>query len=289
MNITNLRGVARLVNHTAFKKLAMDSNQSAYIRQLKKYSNWGCIEPESKPQILQDLIDYSYELLVNNYRNEYVYKSTLLNDFVLKHHSLDNTIILNEFRINNSIADVVLINGTNKVFEIKTELDNLERLESQVIDYYKVFSEVYLVTHHSLYHKYAHFLQDTVGILLYTEEGNIEEVKKAQVVRTFLDIKTMMATLRRAEYMKLVKSLVGFVPDATPVYMYTECLKVLLQFTPKEVQVAYQEILKQRISKEKNLLINEGVFSKSLNYSYYNLKINKKSYITLNNNLNKKI
>ncbi|MGC1633623.1 MAG: hypothetical protein WA749_16055, partial [Gelidibacter sp.] len=116
-----------------------------------------------------------------------------------------------------------------------------------------------------------------------------EEVKKAQVVSTFLDIKTMMATLRRAEYMRLVKSLVGFVPDATPVYMYTECLKVLLQFTPKEVQVAYQEILKQRISKEKNLLINESVFSKSLNYSYYNLKINKKSYITLNNNLNKKI
>lgn len=289
MNITNLRGIARLVNHTAFKKLAMDSNQSAYIRQLKKYSNWGSIEPESKPQLLQDLIDYSYELLVSHYRNEYVYKSTLLNDFVLKHYSLDNTIILNEFRINDSIADVVLINGTNKVFEIKTELDNLDRLESQVIDYYKVFSEVYLVTHHSVYEKYAPLLSDAIGILVYTEGGNIEEVKKAQIVNTYLDIKTMMATLRKAEYMRLVRSLVGFVPDATPVYMYTECLNVLLQFTAKEVQVVYQEILKQRISKEKNLLINEGVFSKSFNYSYYNLNINKKSYITLNNNLNKKI
>lgn len=289
MNIANLRGIARLVNHTAFKKLAVDSNQSAYIRQLKKYSNWSGIVPESKPQILQDLIDYSYEILVNHYRNEYVYKSTLLNDFVLKHYSLENTIILNEFRINDSIADVVLINGTNKVFEIKTELDNLERLESQVIDYYKVFSEVYLVTHHSVYKKHAPFLQDSVGILIYTEEGHIEEVKKAQVEETYLDIKTMMATLRKAEYMKLVRALAGFIPDATPVYMYTECLNVLLQFTPKEVQVAYQEILKQRISKEKNILINEGVFSKSFNYSYYNLKINKKSYITLNNNLNKKI
>lgn len=289
MNIANLRGIARLVNHTAFKKLAMDSNQSAYIRQLKKYSNWSRIEPESKPPILQDLIDHSYEILVNHYRNEYVYKSTLLNDFVLNHYSLDDTIILNEFRINDSIADVVLINGTNKVFEIKTELDNLERLESQVIDYYKVFSEVYLVTHHSVYEKHTPFLQDTVGILVYTEEGNIEKVKKAQVVETYLDIKTMMATLRKAEYMKLVRLLAGFIPDATPVYMYTECLNVLLQFTPKEVQVAYQEILKQRISKEKNLLINEGVFSKSFNYSYYNLNISKKSYITLNNNLNKKI
>lgn len=289
MNITNLRGIARLVNHTAFKNLAMDSNQSAYIRQLKKYSNWGGIAPESKPQILQDLIDYSYELLVSHYRNEYVYKSTFLNDFVLKHYSLDNTIILNEFRINDSIADVVLINGTNKVFEIKTELDNLERLESQVIDYYKVFSEVYLVTHHSVYDKYAPLLQNTVGILVYTEEGTIEEVKKAQIVNSYLDIKTMMATLRKAEYMKLVRSLVGFVPYATPVYMYTECLNVLLQFTPKEVHVAYQEILKKRISKEKNISINEGIFSKSFNYSYYNLSINKKSYITLNNNLNKKI
>lgn len=289
MDISNLRGIARLVNLTAFKKLTMDSNQSAYIRQLKKYSNWGSIVPENKPYILQDLIDYSYELLVNHYRNEYVYKSTLLNDFVLKQYSINNTIILNEFRVNNSIADVVLINGTNKVFEIKTELDNLERWDSQVIDYYKVFSEVYLVTHHSIYKKYAPLLQYTVGILIYTEEGNIEEKRKAKIVNTYLDIPTMMATLRKAEYMKLVRSLVGFVPDATPVYMYTECLKVLLQFTPKEVQVAYQEILKQRISKKKNLLINEGVFPKSFNYSYYNLNINKKSYITLNNNLNKKI
>lgn len=289
MNINNLRGIARLVNHAAFKKLAKDSNQSAYIRQLKKYSNWECIEPENKPQKLQELIEYSYELLVAHYRNEYVYKSTILNDFVLKHYSLDNTILLNEFRINESIADVVLINGTNKVFEIKTELDNLDRLGSQVIDYYKVFSEVYLVTHYSVYEKHAPLLQDTVGILIYTEDGKIEEVKKAQVLDAYLDIKTMMATLRKAEYMKLVKSLAGFIPEATPVYLYTECLNVLLQFTPKEVQVAYHEILKNRISKDKNLLINESYFSKSFNYSYYNLDINKNSYITLNNNLNKKI
>lgn len=289
MNINNLRGIARLVNHAAFKKLAKDRNQSAYIRQLKKYSNWECIEPENKPQKLQELIEYSYELLVAHYRNEYVYKSTILNDFVLKHYSLDNTILLNEFRINESIADVVLINGTNKVFEIKTELDNLNRLGSQVIDYYKVFSEVYLVTHYSVYEKHAPLLQDSVGILIYTEDGKIEEVKKAQVLDAYLDIKTMMATLRKAEYMKLVKSLAGFIPEATPVYLYTECLNVLLQFTPKEVQVAYHEILKNRISKDKNLLINENYFSKSFNYSYYILDINKNSYITLNNNLNKKI
>lgn len=66
--------------------------------------------------------------------------------------------LLNEFRIGASIADTVLINGTNKVFEIKTELDTPERLTTQLQDYYKGFSEVYVFTHYSLAAKYVQLL-----------------------------------------------------------------------------------------------------------------------------------
>ena len=41
----------------------------------------------------------------------------------------------------------VLINGKAVVYEIKTELDNLERLESQIDDYYKAFEHVAVVTY----------------------------------------------------------------------------------------------------------------------------------------------
>ena len=37
-----------------------------------------------------------------------------------------------------------MINGRGVVYEIKTDLDNLLRLENQIRDYYKVFSYVYV-------------------------------------------------------------------------------------------------------------------------------------------------
>jgi len=286
-NISNLRGIARLINHAAFKKLASNTNQSAYIRQLKKYTEWDKLEKSNST--LNDLLTHAYDILQNNYRHEYLYKSKLLNDFILKEYSLDDTIILDEFRINESIADVALINGTNKIFEIKTELDNLERFSSQISDYYKAFSEVYLVVHQSQYLKYTKQVDDKVGFIIFTEDYKLEEYRKAEVEDQYLDIPSMMASLRKPEYLKLVKSLVGFVPDATPVFLYTECLKILLEFTPKEVQRAYHKILKQRISPEKNSNILDGDFPNYLNYSYYSQNISKKSYLTLHNNLIKKI
>lgn len=289
VELTDLRGISRLISHAAFKKLSVETNLSSYIRQLKKHVHFETIKDNQKPKTLHGLIDYGYNLLAQNYRSEYVYKSTLLNDFILTNYSLDDTIILNEFRINDSIADVVLVNGTNKVFEIKTELDTLERFKSQVIDYYKAFSEVYLVTHFSVYEKYLKLIDSRVGVIIYTENNTLQELREAEKVVEYLDIPTMMASLRKPEYLALVRTLVGFVPEATPVFLYQECLSILLKFTPKEVQCVYHKILKKRISEAKNIDINEKVFSNSLNYSYYNQKINKKSYITLQNNLNKKV
>ena len=38
-----------------------------------------------------------------------------------------------------------MINDRGVVYEIKTDLDNLIRLENQLKDYYKVFSYIYVV------------------------------------------------------------------------------------------------------------------------------------------------
>ena len=289
MEIANLRGIARLVNHAAFKKLSVETNQSAYIRQLKKYANWDKIQDDLKPKKLEELIAYGYQLLVDNYRNEYVYKSTLLNNFILHNYCLDDTIVLNEFRINESIADVVLVNGTNKVFEIKTELDTLERFESQVNDYFKAFSEVYLVTHYTVCDKYAQSIDPRVGIIVYAQDNSLQEIRPAEKVLEHLDTRTMMASLRKPEYVRMVKNIAGFVPSSTPVFLYQECLNVLLQFSPEEVQRVYHKILKERISETKNVHIRENLVPNYLNYSYYIQNINKKSYLTLQNNLNKKV
>ena len=95
----------------------------------------------------RELISEIYCELKNNYRNEYFYKNTLLNKLLLGVHSVNTTTALTEMAIAKSKADFVLINGKAVVYEIKTELDNLERLGSQIDDYYKAFDHVAVVTY----------------------------------------------------------------------------------------------------------------------------------------------
>ena len=71
----------------------------------------------------------------------------MLNKLLLGVHSVNTTTALTEVAIAKSKADFVLINGKAVVYEIKTELDNLERLSSQVDDYYKAFDHVAVVTY----------------------------------------------------------------------------------------------------------------------------------------------
>lgn len=94
-----------------------------------------------------DLFKQIYDVLKKSYRNEYYYKNTLLNKLLLGVHSVNTTTALTELPIANSKADFLMINGKAVVYEIKTELDNLERLESQINDYYLAFDHVAVVTY----------------------------------------------------------------------------------------------------------------------------------------------
>ena len=112
------------------------------------------------------VISRIYSYMDNEYRNEYYYKNTLFNNLLLQKHSLLETAALTELPIANSKADFVMINGKGIVYEIKTDLDNLQRLESQIIDYYKVFKYVNVVVSKKQLEKVKEFLQETkVGFM----------------------------------------------------------------------------------------------------------------------------
>lgn len=284
----HLRELASMVSHASFKKLFTSTNHSSYIRRMKKYTRWEQITTD-QPKRLGDLIAHTYQILEQYYRHEYLYKNKLLNDYVLKEYALEDTILLNEFRVGDSIADVILVNGTNKVFEIKTELDTPERLQSQLNNYYKVFTEVYVFTHDTLAEKYLSFLPPYVGLLLYTTNGSVFELRNATPRTESLDTTFIMASLRKAEYTMLTKSLAGFIPQATPAFYYRSCLEVLQQFPVEQVQKAYCSILKQRIDPNTNTYLTEGEVPSYMNFSFYQSQFNKKLYLTMINNLNKNL
>lgn len=95
-------------------------------------------------------------------------------------YDLYNTAALTELPIGDSKADFIMINGRGVVYEIKTDLDNLIRLENQLKDYYKVFSYIYVVVGNKQLPHVKEFLKDQkVGIYELTASGRLICRKKA--------------------------------------------------------------------------------------------------------------
>ena len=58
--------------------------------------------------------------------------------------SSEDTAIV-ELPVSGSIADFIIVNESATVYEIKTALDNFERLDSQISDYSRAFAKVCVV------------------------------------------------------------------------------------------------------------------------------------------------
>ena len=97
---------------------------------------------------LRKWFDFLYNLLFEKYRCEYVYKNILVNQLYMRgEHIPQNSTLISELRVcHHNKADIVIINGKSTVYEIKSKYDSLNRLESQIATYKKVFDRIYVVT-----------------------------------------------------------------------------------------------------------------------------------------------
>ncbi|WGQ12411.1 sce7726 family protein [Pedobacter gandavensis] len=284
----NFCALAKIVSNAGLQRMMFEGSFHPYGRKMKMLLKKTGVNLEKKSSF-SELLAVCHTQLLQHYRHEYLYKAALLNSYVLHHYSLEDSILLNEFKIGNSKADAVLINGTNKVFEIKTELDSPDRLLTQVNDYYKAFSEVYIVIHHSAVDKYIGLIDEHVGILLLSPKHTITTLRSAQCHDHGLDIPAMMKALRKEEYLQVVKNLCGSVPIATPVQLFKSCLNVLLEFSAIAVQTEFLRVIKQRINPLTNQLVQNPLIPDALRFSCYSHNLNENDYLSLIDKLNYKI
>ena len=135
-------------------------------------------DPEGKSY--ETLISEIYSVMNKEYRTEYYYKNTMLNKLLFKNHDYRKTIALTELPVGNSKADFVMINGKGIVYEIKTELDNLERLGGQIHDYYKAFTNVYIVTYRENLERIENTVDNSVGIMVLTKRNALKTMRKPE-------------------------------------------------------------------------------------------------------------
>lgn len=200
-------------------------------------------EQETNQRVFEEL----YRYLKDEYRNEYFYKNTLINKKLLGVHSTNTTTALSQISIGNSKADLILINGKAVVYEIKSGLDNLDRLPVQLSDYYKAFDHVTVLTDEKNVETLEKMLGNgPVGIDVLTSRCQIHVVKDAKQHIDDLDLRIMFRILNKTEFENILLKTFGKLPHTTQVKYYDACEELFCSLKTEECYGLYLEQLKKR-------------------------------------------
>lgn len=209
-----------------------------------------------------DLYEYIYSMLCNYYKCEYVYLNKFFINEIVKKHDNNHT-VLTELYVDDSQADLVVINGTTTAYEIKTELDTLIRLPKQLEDYTKAFEMVYVVTNKYYLKSVRNILKDkfnSVGIYLLDEDGGLKLVRYSKSHKSKLNKEVMFNVLNRKEFERIDED-------------YYKAKAKFLKMSVKSAHEFYKNALFNR-AKDMNYIMN---FPDSLKLAIYKIQ-NKLTY-----------
>lgn len=278
-----LRSYAGIFSGNSFAQLLKHDDWDFINRQIIDYD----IEKLGKRfETYSDYLSYIYRILLKEYRCEYIYKNEIINELLLKQYGTKDTIVINEFKVGDSVADMVMFNGVSKAFEIKTELDSEKRLNGQLADYQRIFQESYIVTHESLIDKYAK-LCDNSGIIAIQKKGRtykLAEVRKA-VLQTEIDSAVLMRSIRTYEYKNIIINYFGKLPNVNGFEMYDACAVLMKQIPFTILHRLFIDELKKRKSNTNEL----KSFNKELRQLCLSMKIQPNDYSLLDEKLSRTI
>ncbi len=277
-----LRSLSEIYTPSNLKKIINDGDFSLTKTRITKHIK------STKKLTYSVALKSIYKHLQNNYKSEYLYKNILLNELLDK-YSVEDYSILDEFRIGSSLADFVFLNGEIQVYEIKTDLDDLSKLEKQINDYREFANKVYVVasTKHvkNLLERYGDL---DIGIVEFDANNRLNLLQKAKLNSKYFNHVTIFKTLRKPEYLELVARYFGFVPDAPNTKIFGECLDLVKTIDVKVFQDLALSILKKRRKANYNFL-NSVKIPFELKHLCYTLDLKECEYYTLKSFLNKEL
>ena len=281
MNNSNSEVLNRIFSKNTLNAFIQGEAPSSYVTAIERY-----IKDEQGSNLQK--ISEIYTYLCENHRNEYCFKNTLLNTLLVNHpsHSLKNTSALTEITVHKSKPDFILINGKAVVYEIKTGLDNFERLQGQLSDYYKAFDNVIVITDkgsiNSLCPKLDKF--NFAGISVLNNDLSIEEIKKPISYAEQLDYLVMFKILRKYEFENIINDTFGKLPNVSQFEYYDACFNMIKKLDMK----IFFDLFKKELKKRCVIIESEFLkLPKELKLLGYFSSLKQKDYFELQKFLNK--
>lgn len=202
---SELSALTRLFSSAVFQELAK-KGRSALFRRLLDQTRVANRCPENAT--VGDAFEAAFSILqIAGLRDEYIYRAALTHKILLGKHSLRTASMLNEFRAGSCKADLVILNGTSTVYEIKSERDSLARLVNQVENYKRVFASVNVVVGERHVQGVQLVLPEDVGILCLSRRYRIATVRDAVDSPGRICPVTVFESLRSSEAAAILKAL----------------------------------------------------------------------------------
>lgn len=240
---SELAAITRLFSSAVFHDLAKRGRSTLFAR-LVRQSNVS-IDRGAKATV-GDAFDAAFSTLTTlGLRDEYVYRAAITQKVLLGTHSLRTAAMLSEFRAGDCKADLVILNGTSTVYEIKSERDSLSRLKNQVANYKKVFATVNVIVGEGHVDNVVLTVPKDVGIICLSRRYRISIVRDAVSRPDRICPDTVFQSLRSAEAKSILNALGVPVPDVPNTRRYAAMRKLFAELNPKELHREMLSTLKR--------------------------------------------
>lgn len=234
--------MTRLFSSAVFREMAKKGRSPLFARLFSLTDVGGSC---SEGATVGEAFDATFNLLKTaGRRDEYVYRSALTHNILMGKHSLNSACMLTEFRAGACKADLVILNGTATVYEIKSERDSLARLAKQVENYKRVFAKVYVIASEGHVSGVLNTVPVDVGVMMLASRYRITMVREAADRPDRICPATVFEALRSAEAVAILRQLKIAVPDVPNTQRHAAMRAIFAQLDPMAVHTAMVTTLK---------------------------------------------
>lgn len=215
------------------------------------YYSLGCMQSKTHQNTsLGALYDEAYTLLKTRRKSEYVYKNELIHELITYHRATlqpyQQYSVIPEFIAGKSKVDIAVFNGSSTAYEIKTGMDNLDRLATQIADYRKVFQRVHIITDERHLNHIKKMMLPTIGLSIMDTNGILQLLQPAMDDFSDLDHAELFATLRTKELANMYSDLTGEELECPNMRIASICRPVFVALPIEEASAITLRILRLR-------------------------------------------
>lgn len=175
------------------------------------------------------------DFLTTNYSGEFALKYLLFRRAATK-----RLVAAFETKVQSSRVDFITVNGVSTSFEIKSELDNLDKLAKQATNYVKVFEYNYVVIDARHKKKVLNILPPSYGIIHFS--GGRQTIERKALFNKGIDQDAQLGMLNKKELRKAFNG-------------YYNRSEIKNRFTDYAINDQLKEALKSRYRSRWNFLV----------------------------------